>query len=250
MLFAIHWQAQNLIRFAIGVLLCLASGILVSALVRAPELGLRTTNADFLAFAAGTVFLHGGTLVAASQLLRWQGVRWRSFLGLANPRWPRHVLLGLCAGLAAVPALLLMNKLCYHGLKALGQEPVQQITVQILQDLQGWLRRACFGISAIVLAPVAEEIIFRGVLYPALRQRGHPHVALVASSLLFAFIHSNVMTFVPLFVFALTLVWLAERTDGLVASITAHAVFNSVNFILLLNEEKLTRFLKDLGERI
>lgn len=250
MLFAIHWQAQNLIRFAIGVCLCLAFGTLVSAMVRAPELGLRTTNADFLAFVAGTLFLHGGTFVAASQLLRWQGVSWRQFLGFDHARWPRHVLFGLGAGLAAVPVLLLLNKLCYLGLKVLGAEPVQQITVQILQDLQGWLRCSAFGISAIVLAPIAEEIIFRGVLYPSLRQRNHPQIALLASSLLFALIHSNVMTFLPLFLFALALVWLVERTDALIASITAHAVFNAVNFILLLNEEKLTRFLENLGERI
>ncbi len=250
MLFAIHWQAQNLIRFAIGVCLCLAFGIMVSAMVRAPELGLRTANADFLAFAAGTLFLHGGTFVAASQLLRRQGVSWRQFLGFDHARWPRHVLFGLGAGLAAVPVLLLLNKLCYLGLQALGHEPVQQITVQILQDLQGWLRCSAFGISAIVLAPIAEEIIFRGVLYPLLRQRNHPQIALLASSLLFALIHSNVMTFLPLFLFALALVWLVERTDALIASITAHAVFNAVNFLLLLNEEKLTRFLENLGERI
>lgn len=250
MLFAIQWQAQNLIRFAIGVMLCLATGVLVSALVRVPQLGLSSANADFFAFAAGTIFLHGGTLVMAGQLLRWDGVGWRQFLGFGHPRWLRHVFFGLAVGLAAVPLLLVLNKLSFLGLKALGAEPEQQITVQLLQDMAGWLRRACFGFSAIVLAPIAEEIIFRGVLYPALRQRGHPQVALIVSSLLFAVIHSNAMTFLPLFLFAMLLVWLVERTDGLIASIAAHAVFNSVNFVLLINEEKLTQILERLGERI
>lgn len=250
MLFAIRWQAQNLILFAVGVMLCLALGMLASAAARAPGLGISAINANFLAFAASTVFLQGGTLVAANLLLRRQCMRWREFFGLGSPRWPRHLLLGLGVGLAAVPALLGMNHLCFLALKAIGAEPVQQITVQILQDFQGWFRRGCFAVSAIVLAPAAEEIIFRGILYPALRQQGRPQMALFVSSLLFASIHVNVMTFLPLFVFALMLVWLVERTDGLLASITAHAVFNAVNFVLLINEAKLTQFLEHLSERI
>ena len=248
MLFAIRWQAQNLILFAAGVLLCLAFGMLASAAVRMPGLGLGSVNRDFVAFVASTVFLHGGTLVVTNGILRRQIVGWREFLGLGNLRWSRHLLLGLVVGLAAVPALLGMNKLCYLALKAIGEEPVQQITVQILQDVHGWLRCGFFAVSAIILAPVAEEIIFRGVLYPALRQQGRPQMALLVSSLLFASIHSNVMTFVPLFIFALMLVWLVERTDGLLASIVAHATFNAVNFVVLINEEKLTQLLKHLGE--
>lgn len=248
MLFAIRWQAQNLILFAVGVLLCLAGGMLASAAARAPGTGISAVNANFLAFAASTLFLHGGTLVVANMLLRRQSLNWREFLGGGSPRWPRHLLLGLGVGLAAVPALLGMNHLCFLALKAIGAEPVQQITVQILQDVHGWFRRGCFAVSAIALAPVAEEIIFRGVLYPALRQQGRPQMALFVSSLLFASIHGNVMTFLPLFAFALVLVCLVERTDGLIAAITAHAVFNTVNFLFLINEEKLTQFLGHLGE--
>lgn len=250
MLLAVQLQPHNLIRFIGGVLLCLSSGALVSALVRAPQLGLSATNADFLAFVSGTVALHGGTFVMAALLLQGDGVRWKDFLGFEQPRWRRHLVLGLAVGLASVPLLLVLNKLSYLGLKAIGAEPEQQVTVQILQGLGGWLRRACFGFSAIVLAPVAEEILFRGVLYPALRQRGHPQIALIASSLLFALIHINAMTFAPLFLFAVILAWLVEKTDGLIAPIAAHVVFNAVNFVLLINEEPLAQFLERLGERI
>jgi membrane protease YdiL (CAAX protease family) len=51
---------------------------------------------------------------------------------------------------------------------------------------------------------------------------------------MFAAIHGNLMTFVPLLVFALVLVALYERTDTLMAPFCLHASFNAVNFILLV----------------
>ena len=53
-------------------------------------------------------------------------------------------------------------------------------------------------------------------------------------SALFALIHVNLPTFVPLFALALALTWLYERTDNLLAPIIAHALFNAANFAVLL----------------
>ena len=85
-----------------------------------------------------------------------------------------------------------------------------------------------------MIAPVAEEFIFRGMLFPFIRQLGYPKLAWFGVSFLFALIHTNVPTFVPLFVLALALTWLYERTDNLLAPITAHALFNAANYIVLL----------------
>jgi membrane protease YdiL (CAAX protease family) len=84
------------------------------------------------------------------------------------------------------------------------------------------------------MAPVCEEAIFRGILYPFLKQRFQPAFGLWMSSLLFATIHANAMTFVPLTMFALVLVWLYERTETLLAPILIHALFNAANFTLLV----------------
>jgi CAAX protease family protein len=84
-----------------------------------------------------------------------------------------------------------------------------------------------------VLAPVAEEMLFRGILYPAVKQAGFPRLALWGTALLFAAVHQNLVTFVPLTVLALALAWLYERTDNLWAPITAHAMFNAMNFVIL-----------------
>jgi membrane protease YdiL (CAAX protease family) len=84
-----------------------------------------------------------------------------------------------------------------------------------------------------VLAPAAEEMLFRGILYPAIKQAGFPRLALWGTALLFAAIHLNLVTFFPLMVLALGLTWLYERTDNLWSSIIAHALFNAMNFVIL-----------------
>ena len=89
-----------------------------------------------------------------------------------------------------------------------------------------------------MIAPVAEEFIFRGILYPFIKQLGWPKLALFGVSFLFALIHVNAPTFVPLFVFALALTWLYERTDRLIAPILAHGLFNGANLIILFAQAR------------
>jgi len=57
-------------------------------------------------------------------------------------------------------------------------------------------------------------------------------------SFLFALIHFNAPTFLSLFVLALALTWLYEKTEGLCAPIMAHGLFNAANLVLLLVAEK------------
>ena len=90
-----------------------------------------------------------------------------------------------------------------------------------------------FVVMAVAVAPVAEEILFRGILYPAVKQLGHPRVAVIGTALLFALFHVNLLTFASLTAVALALIALYEFTDNLLAPITAHAVFNASNLIML-----------------
>ena len=96
-----------------------------------------------------------------------------------------------------------------------------------------WGGRLTLGVIAVLLAPVAEEALFRGILYPAIKQTGHPRLALWGSSLLFAAVHMNAVSFVPLALLALVLTLLYERTDNLLAPIAAHVLFNALNFVTL-----------------
>jgi len=86
------------------------------------------------------------------------------------------------------------------------------------------------GLLAIVVAPFVEELVFRGLIYPTLKQNGFPGLALWGTSILFAAIHSNLMILLPLTFLAVVLTLLYETTDNLLAPIAAHSLFNFVNF--------------------
>ena len=95
--------------------------------------------------------------------------------------------------------------------------------MKLLTDAKSVWTVVYLGVFAVVLAPVAEEFIFRGMLFPFVKQLGCPKLAWFGVSFLFALIHMNAATFLPLFVLALALTWLYEQTDNLLAPIIAHA---------------------------
>ena len=122
--------------------------------------------------------------------------------------------------------------------------PENQFAVTLLAGTKSWGMRIYLGAFAVVLAPVAEEFIFRGMLYPFVKQLGWPRLAWFGVSFVFALIHDDAATFVPLFVLALALTWLYEKTDNLLAPIAAHSLFNAANLVLLCFEEPVNQFLQ------
>ena len=96
----------------------------------------------------------------------------------------------------------------------------------------GWL--VAGGVLVIVLAPVAEELFFRGFFYGSLRgQLGAPGAA-VASSLVFALVHftsAQTLSLLPLLgVLGLLFCFLYERTGSLYPCIALHALNNAVAY--------------------
>jgi membrane protease YdiL (CAAX protease family) len=185
--------------------------------------------------------------VLVHQFLRLHGVTWREFLGLTRPRLSRAILFAVVVAILVLPVVLTLNEWSARLLNSVGTKPVPQPTIKVLQSTVGLGERFCFGVAAIVLAPLAEEALFRGILYPFIKQHGHPWLALFVTSLVFAAVHSNLMTFVPLTFLAMVLVFVYEKTDKLIAPIVTHALFNAVNFFSFIYETELSRFLHQFG---
>jgi hypothetical protein len=133
-----------------------------------------------------------------------------------------------------LPVVLLLQGVSVNVLEKLGLPPENQAAVRLLTDATSMWTVVYLGVFAVVIAPVAEEFIFRGMLFPFVKRLGFPRLAWFGVSFLFALIHFNAPTFVPLFVLALALTWLYEKTDNLLAPITAHALFNAANLAVLL----------------
>ena len=87
---------------------------------------------------------------------------------------------------------------------------------------------------AIIVAPVAEEVIFRGYFYGVIRRYGGRIPAILTSSLLFAAIHVHLPSVPGLILLATILCLLYERTGSLWAPITMHAAFNASTIVYLM----------------
>lgn len=79
-----------------------------------------------------------------------------------------------------------------------------------------------------IFAPVAEEIVFRGVLLNAIRAKWGVWPAILGSSILFAIVHLSLTQFVPILGVAVLLGWLYVRSGSLWVSMAAHSAFNLI----------------------
>ena len=87
------------------------------------------------------------------------------------------------------------------------------------------------GFLLVVMAPLGEEVLFRGMAYTALKKRSRRR-ALIITSLLFAIAHLQIIHFIPVFLVGLILAYLFEYTGSLVSSITLHALVNLILMII------------------
>ncbi|TDB39506.1 MAG: CPBP family intramembrane metalloprotease [Actinobacteria bacterium] len=87
--------------------------------------------------------------------------------------------------------------------------------------------------TAVVIAPLAEEAIFRGVVFPGLRERWGQIAGIVVSSALFALIHFQWYQFVPILLLGVLLAWVTSATRSIWPAVVCHAVFNGSGVALL-----------------
>lgn len=145
----------------------------------------------------------------------------------------RAAVLGITVALGFVPVALGLQWGILKLAQLLHLHLPEQTAVSLLKLANTWPERLAFGFMAIIAAPLAEEGLFRGVFYPALRRHGFPNAAIWITSVAFALIHGNVLIFIPLVVLAIVLVKLYEHTGNLLACIVCHATFNALNFVML-----------------
>lgn len=237
--------------------LCFCAGVFVVALLH--KTGIRGFRGEdsFGTILAATLSFQGATWLLIPFFLRWNEIHWRDFFGLRMAKAPRALGWAVAGLLVVLPAALTLEALSTTALQKIGWEPRAQAAVELLTNAPLWPTGIYLGVFAVALAPVAEEFIFRGVLFRFIRH--FPWTALVrffreinmptfarltpgrrfwrifawlGVSGLFALIHGDVAIFIPLFVLALALTWLYEKTGNLLAPIAVHSLFNAANLVL------------------
>ena len=152
------------------------------------------------------------------------------FFGLRRQRFLRIAIYSLGVGvICALGGNGLANLVKLVILKDhIGEPQLQTLIVQLHERPDPFFVAALI-FTACIVAPIAEETIFRGFLYPVLKRFVQPLVAAFVVSGIFAALHTNAYAAIPLVVFALILTVLYEWTGSLWVPVGVHAVFNSVN---------------------
>jgi hypothetical protein len=202
-------------------------------------------GADDGSGAAGGATLLGaaaGSLVAIALTVAYLNTRhpgWREIMG-----WPTRddrtreigrsilagaVLYGIAVGSAVVLAFVF---------SAVIGEPVQtprQISKDL--DIAGWAAAALFGL---VLAPVAEELFFRGLLFRSIRDRSGFWLGAIVSAALFGLVHyvpapwpDALLLQATMAVTGFGLAVIYERRGTILAPLVAHITFNAIGLILI-----------------
>lgn len=234
------WKFEGIILLVAGILLSISTLTLIEAVLQ-HFLGRAIFDEGSLLFLVfGSLSLHGSILVGVGVFLWWHNVSWSEAFGFSKPRLGRAILFGLIVALVFIPVGSALQDVSVKALTwAQGKSPPPQEAIAEFDTATSWPSRAYLAAFAIILAPFAEEVFFRGILYTAVKQTGHPKLALWASAIIFAAIHHSAAIFLPLLVLGLMLAGLYEKTGNLVASMTAHAFFNAVNVGLLLFGDQL-----------
>ena len=89
------------------------------------------------------------------------------------------------------------------------------------------------GIMIILLAPIIEEVVFRGLFYAALKSYFPWIVSLIFSSVVFSLIHENILAFTLLFSLSLLLTFIYELYGKLFYPILIHSCFNITMLFLI-----------------
>jgi membrane protease YdiL (CAAX protease family) len=232
------WRVEAVMQLCVAQVVCLCLGVATVGVLH--KLGIHGFLRDesFGSIVVGTLCFQGAAWLLILFFLRKHEVGWREAFGFRGPKI-RHPILLTIGFIIVFAVVLLLQWTSVSALEKLGLSPESQSAVKLVTDAKSLWTIIYLGVFAVVIAPVAEEFIFRGMLFPFVKQLGFPRLAWFGVSFLFAVIHLNLPTLMPLFVLALALTWLYDRTDNLLVPIVAHALFNAANFAMLLWQNHL-----------
>ena len=151
------------------------------------------------------------------------------------PTLPRALWSALGLIVAAYPLLigaqLLVQRIPGIWQFQTGQE---EEAVRLFKASGEFAPRLVMILTAVVVAPLIEEFLFRGYLYPVLRKYLGALAGILLNAGLFAAMHAHLPSLAPLFVLAVCLTLAYEATGTILVPMAMHALFNAFNVALLV----------------
>jgi len=155
-------------------------------------------------------------------------------LGLTLVNIADNIKIGLKRYLVTIPVIMLAGFIINAVFSYYGIMPEIQDVVQWVLAEDSAIVLACLIFFGIIVAPIMEEIIFRGFLVPALKSYFGIRYAIFISAAVFAAVHMDMFAFLQIFILGVLLGYLYEKTQSLAASIVVHILHNSLTLALLM----------------
>ncbi len=214
----IKWRVGDVLK-VFGILV-----VVQAILAFLPSVGLSVTQEWIAAYLFLLLsFAYLPLLVLTLYYIRKRGGRVNQ-IGI-SPARPKHFVLGVFFGLALMIASALVSIL----LAPFGLVPAQESLREIM-GLPGVFPTMLLWAG--ILAPIIEEIFFRGFCYGAFKSRWGRGIAIAISSLLFAVAHFDPLGVVQFTVLGVLLAYAYDRTGSLPLVTVAHVMNNTVAIIL------------------
>ncbi|HAS11261.1 MAG TPA: hypothetical protein DCS55_12215 [Acidimicrobiaceae bacterium] len=209
----------------LGYLLALVAAGIASGVV-----GLVTLDAD------------GPLTILAGQVGLWAGFVGVVVYARSRPGAPRYVgavrtelhasdVLGLVVGVATQLVLLPLLYLPFRSW--FDEDDLSAPAEDLLADFNGILL-VLMGVGVVLVAPVVEELFFRGLLLGTLRERWGTLAAVIGSSLFFGATHFQPLQFAGLTAAGLVFAAAVVKTGRLGTAIAVHVGFNATTFTALV----------------
>ncbi|HAT4197253.1 TPA: CPBP family intramembrane metalloprotease, partial [Clostridium perfringens] len=88
-------------------------------------------------------------------------------------------------------------------------------------------------VIAIILIPIYEEIVFRGIIFGYLRKNFNIIVAVLVQALIFGIMHLNLVQGIYTFILGIVLALIYMYSDSILGNITVHIIFNLLGALIV-----------------
>ena len=136
------------------------------------------------------------------------------------------------AGLLAVALpLIFASSALVSSFLHLNSESDSQPIVQLFEGIADPAKKIPIIVLAVVIAPLAEEFVFRGFLYGVAKHFAGSLPALALTGVAFALVHLHLPSLLPLFLLACVLTFAYELTGSLLVPMAMHSLFNAITLV-------------------
>lgn len=151
----------------------------------------------------------------------------------------KKIAVGLFGYITALPFVFTILFFCFWILEKIGYDEPVPVVYEILSKEKRSGLIFIFSFMIALSGPIIEEIVFRGFVYRAVRDKLGIFWGIVLSAMFFSVLHQNLVAFVSIMTIGMLMAYLYEKTGSLLVPIVVHSLHNGAILGMWFVFEKL-----------